>query len=261
MIDTQVVAGRSLPLLFLTLVLSIQALAAQQSSEVPVPIPSGFGAGAYPLGIAHPTIRRMVEVEYPRQAVRERMAGEVVLNAVVGPEGNVDKVQVQSSVHPILDAQATATVSKWTFHPARLDGKLVSVVVPISVRFYFVLAGEKLINSLTESRILAVSDSRWPTNAYSISTPGLILPTVTREIKPKYTSGAMERKLQGSVELEVVVAIDGTISHARVAKSLDRGGLDSQALLAVREWTFAPCRLNGKAVPCEVGVVLEFRLK
>jgi TonB family protein len=231
----------------------------QQAPSKPAPIASGFGAGAYDLDFASPAIRQKVEVDYPSGAVRERIAGEVVLRALVDRDGNVAQVQVQSPASPMLDQQAAATIKKWKFQPARLNGESVAVVVPISVRFYFVLSGEKLIRSVTESRILHVSDAHWPTDALRLSTPGLTPPRVLREAKPAYTSSAMQRKIQGNVHLEVVVGPDGAVSHARVAASLDKQ-LDSEALVAARQWVFTPCRLGDRAVACVVDLILAFKL-
>src|SRR5688572_2144962 len=63
--------------------------------------------------------------------------------------------------------------------------------------------------------------------AFASDTKGLALPEVLREAKPVYTQNAMKEKLQGTVELEVVVGVDGTVSRVRVTKSLDKTyGLD-----------------------------------
>jgi len=46
-----------------------------------------------------------------------------------------------------------------------------------------------------------------------------------------------------------------------VTQSLDRTfGLDDAALNAVRQWTFQPATLDGKAVPALCELKLEFRL-
>jgi TonB family protein len=224
-------------------------------------IASGFGAGAYPAGIAHPTVTDKPSPKYPKKATQAGISGEVLLDALVGPTGAVVQVQVSSMANSILDEPAAAAVRAWRFLPARLNGENVSAVVPVSVKFYFVRDGKRIVSSNVESRVLQRSDELWPSDLVDVSTPGMAKPRVTREIKPAYTMDAMVRKVQGSVELLIVVGIDGNVSHARVAKSLDTGGLDSQALLAARQWTFSPCQFNNRAVPCAVTLDLHFRLK
>jgi len=86
-------------------------------------------------------------------------------------------------------------------------------------------------------------------------------PRVILEVKPKYTNSALLRRLQGTVELEVVVTRDGRASQMRVVRSLDRGGLDEEALAAVAQWRFAPGRLAGEPVDVLVAVVLDFWIR
>jgi protein TonB len=84
---------------------------------------------------------------------------------------------------------------------------------------------------------------------------------VVREAKPQYTDAARRAKLQGAVELEVVVLEDGTVGDVRVVKSLDRThGLDAAAIAAAKSWLFKPGVREGIPVATRVGLVLEFRL-
>jgi protein TonB len=90
---------------------------------------------------------------------------------------------------------------------------------------------------------------------------GVTWPTVLREERPKYTSDAMRAKIQGQVELEIIVLENGTVGDVRVTKSLDRSyGLDEAAKEAARRWLFKPGVRNGVPVATRVGLVLEFRL-
>jgi protein TonB len=71
----------------------------------------------------------------------------------------------------------------------------------------------------------------------------------------------MRAKIQGQVELEIVVLENGTVGEVRVTKSLDRTyGLDQAAMDAARKWVFLPGKREGVAVATRVGLVLEFRL-
>lgn len=84
---------------------------------------------------------------------------------------------------------------------------------------------------------------------------------VLRQVAPKYTSDAMRAKIQGQVIAQIIVEADGTVGKARVIRSLDAAlGLDEEALIAVRQWSFRAGTIDGRAVPVTVVVVLEFRL-
>lgn len=89
---------------------------------------------------------------------------------------------------------------------------------------------------------------------------GVVAPTLIRQVRPKYTTEALQLKIQGTVVLEVVVGRDGVPGDMRVIRSLDRGGLDAEALAAVKEWRFTPGRLGDRPVDVLVTVLLEFRI-
>ena len=89
--------------------------------------------------------------------------------------------------------------------------------------------------------------------------PGLRAPEGMIRILPDYTPDTVKRKVQGSVEVEVVVQPDGTIGAARVIRPVDPG-LDRQALIAANYWLFAPAVRDGKPVPCLATLVLMFQL-
>ena len=77
--------------------------------------------------------------------------------------------------------------------------------------------------------------------------------------EPPYTEEARKAKLQGVVNLMIVVDPDGNVAFARVLKPLGMG-LDESALDTVKTWRFKPARQNGSAVPVRVMVQVSFQL-
>jgi TonB family protein len=63
------------------------------------------------------------------------------------------------------------------------------------------------------------------------------------------------------VWLELVVTREGRAGQVRVARSLDPGGLDEEAIDAVRQWQFEPGRLAGAPVDVVVTVVMDFVIR
>jgi len=91
---------------------------------------------------------------------------------------------------------------------------------------------------------------------------GVVNPTILRQLDPKYTPDAMRAKIQGVVELEAVVGVNGLITEIRVTKSLDRAfGLDDEAIRTARQWLFRPGTFQGKPVPVLVIIQMEFHLR
>jgi len=89
----------------------------------------------------------------------------------------------------------------------------------------------------------------------------VVAPRLLVQIRPNYTSEALERRIQGAVWLDVVVTQEGLVGDVRVRQSLDRGGLDEEALKAVRLWRFAPGRLAGQPVDVLVTIVMDFSIR
>ena len=82
-----------------------------------------------------------------------------------------------------------------------------------------------------------------------------------KQVRPRYTGEALRHKVQGTVVLELVVTADGCPSQIRIVRSLDRGGLDEEAVLTVAQWRFEPGRLAGVPVDVLVMVMLDFSIR
>ena len=79
-----------------------------------------------------------------------------------------------------------------------------------------------------------------------------------RNVYPVYPADAQEAKVQGVVIIEARIERDGTVSRARVLKSIPE--LDDAAVEAVRQWEFTPTLLNGVPVPVIMTVTVQFTL-
>lgn len=86
-------------------------------------------------------------------------------------------------------------------------------------------------------------------------------PRLLAQVKPKYTDDALLRKVQGTVELDLIVTKEGLPSNIHVRRSLDPGGLDVKAIEAVEAWRFEPGRLAGRPVDVIVTVFVDFRIQ
>lgn len=91
---------------------------------------------------------------------------------------------------------------------------------------------------------------------------GVVAPTIVHEVKPQYTAAALQARIQGSVEMAVVIDTDGSVGRVEVTKSLDdEHGLDRAAVEAARQWRFTPGQKAGKPIRVEVALEMTFTLK
>jgi TonB family protein len=75
-----------------------------------------------------------VDPVYPDEARDKGIEGTVVLNVVLGTEGNVVRIAVMSG-HPLLVQAATDAVRQWRYQPTLLNGEAVEVDTQINVIF------------------------------------------------------------------------------------------------------------------------------
>lgn len=89
---------------------------------------------------------------------------------------------------------------------------------------------------------------------------GVEPPRLLREVKATYTDEARRQNITGSVDMEITIRRDGTVSDVRILKGLG-GGLNERAVAAVRQWRFAPARMKSTPVDVIVEVSMEFTLR
>jgi periplasmic protein TonB len=90
---------------------------------------------------------------------------------------------------------------------------------------------------------------------------GITPPRVIHIVKPAYTQGAMQARIQGEVLVTAIVRPDGTVTDVRVSRSLDRVfGLDEEALEVARQWRFKPATRSGQPVAVYVTIGVGFTM-
>ena len=88
---------------------------------------------------------------------------------------------------------------------------------------------------------------------------GVTAPVPLYKPEPEYSEEARKAKYQGAVVLRLVVDSSGRPRDLKVIRSLGLG-LDEKAIEAVEKWKFRPGYKDGKPVPVEATVEVNFRL-
>jgi protein TonB len=88
-------------------------------------------------GLTLPRIRQEVKPEYTPEAMKARIQGRVVLEAIVLASGAVDDVSILTSLDTEhgLDERAVAAMKQWRFEPGAKDGKPVAVRIEVEMVF------------------------------------------------------------------------------------------------------------------------------
>jgi protein TonB len=101
-------------------------------AEEPPPVPKGpVRVGGQ---VKAPHKLKNVEPKYTDLARQARVSGVVILEAVIGTDGRVDKVKVLRG-HPLLNDSAVEAVKQWVYSPTTLNGVPVDVIMTVTVNF------------------------------------------------------------------------------------------------------------------------------
>jgi len=83
-------------------------------------------------------------------------------------------------------------------------------------------------------------------------------PSPTKLSKPRYPQDAFVKRIEGTVELEILIDAQGRVVEARVTKSIPL--LDAAAIETVYGWRFAPAIKNGLPVAALARAPVTFRI-
>jgi protein TonB len=88
---------------------------------------------------------------------------------------------------------------------------------------------------------------------------GVSPPSILYKVEPEYSEEARKAKFQGTVLLYVVVDEKGNPRDIKILRPLGLG-LDQKAVEAVEKWKFSPGKKDGKPVPVQAQIEVNFRL-
>ena len=110
-------------------------------SGLPAAVTTGLDSGPMPAlgapvstGVTEAGLIRKVAPSYPSEAKMRRVAGSVVLDATVGTDGAIRRVNVVDGPG-LLTSAAVEAVKQWRYSPTLLNGKPVEVQKRITIVF------------------------------------------------------------------------------------------------------------------------------
>lgn len=198
----------------------------------PPSVPRGQATPAPPAAPAPPAPPpALAPPRYPAEAAEANQAGRVVLKLLVGVDGKVREVVVESSEPTgVFDAAAVDAARGWTLAPAVKDGRPVEGWVRVPVDFK-------------------------PDDAPA---PGRGPRALDRTPAPRYPVEALAAGQGGRVVVKVLVGVDGSPRDIVVESSEPAGVFDEATVEAVRGWRFAPLLRDGEPVEGWLRVPVDF---
>ena len=189
---------------------------------------------------AYPEIARMAAVE-----------GVVIVEAIIDKTGNVSDVKVLHSI-PLLDQSACEAVKRWVYAPLLVKGKPREFKATITIKYKLnpkTKKGEVVTGAET-----APASGEGPIRAVGPVNP----PKLLKMVEPVYPEIAMQSKVEGVVICEATTDAAGRVVDVRILRSIPL--LDQAAIDAVKQWVYAPMKINGKPVGVVFTVTARFSL-
>jgi len=85
-------------------------------------------------GVTKGLLIQKIEPKYPPVALSARIWGQVVLQAIIGKDGEIKELSLVSG-HPMLAPAAIEAVRQWRYRPFLLNGEPVEVDTTVTVTF------------------------------------------------------------------------------------------------------------------------------
>ena len=110
--------------------------------------------------------------------------------------------------------------------------------------------------SSASAAVAAVATAATPAQAEATAPP-----RTDRMPPPHYPKEAFEQGIAGHVLLQIEVDAEGRARDVQVVESRPQGVFDAVSVAAARQWSFAPAREAGRAVPGKLRVPVRFALE
>lgn len=219
-----------------------------------------------PPEVKAPMPDNMIRPLYPKEALRNGVAGTLVARVQIAPEGKTEDIVVLEG-DPLFSKSAVAAIRKWRFHPMFTKGHPVETTYKIHVRFNPLLQEANSDVELESpqpdpcamSELVKAHLRDSGNRVYRMSEPGVVAPKQIYAPEPEFSEKARKAKEQGAVALSLIVGTDGLPQDLAVACSSAPDLIDN-AIEAVKLWRFAPGTKDGRPVPVAILVDVSFTL-
>jgi len=174
--------------------------------------------------------------------LKETKSGEAGEFAFSGLEPGMYQLQVKKERFSLF--QQTVLIGK--------EGERVYAVLPVARETESVQVNAGLASGVRKAEKLSGKAGHWG---------GRVEPAISLQpLRPAYPPSAIARGVEGTVVLYATINTGGAVSDPIVLESADPD-LEKEALQATRKLLYQPMKLNGHPVPCQVTIILNFKLE
>jgi TonB family protein len=248
-------------------------------SSTPVIGPNGtpLHPQQIPAATAQNLLISKLNPEYPSEAKKQRVEGEVVLSVIIDKNGDVYKVDSISG-HPLLMPAAITAVKQWKYVPYTSNGQAVEVGTIVRINFSLpdgvpshggepsvVPGGVPGGSPPAQSAVIGGILSSTPPITPHVAAPtrirvseGVTAGLLVTKVNPIYPPDARKTRIQGQVVLRVNIDKEGNVSKIEPVSGHEL--LIPAAMQAVQQWKYKPFLLNQQPVEVDTQIMVNFIL-
>ncbi|HWD00101.1 MAG TPA: M56 family metallopeptidase [Candidatus Sulfopaludibacter sp.] len=205
--------------------------------------------------VSSPTVISRVMPVYPPAARAIQLSADMYLTVTIGTDGRVKDASVDVG-HPMLRDAAIEAVKQWVFAPVMQNGIPTAAIARVVVPFRLDGSDGPLVSPNLQQQS-ATGEPR-PATPQRIRVGGNVQKAkLQSSVDPVYPQAARDAGIEGTVELSIVIAKDGTVKEMSVVDGHPL--LAAAAQQAVGRWVYAPTLLNGD--PVEVVTIVSVPFK
>ena len=200
-----------------------------------------------------PVPRLQSAPRFPKAQREAKAKGEVRVEFVIGPNGEIYDAHAVQATHPDFGAAAVAAVATWKFLPGKKDGHAVWTRMQVPVVFELEGAPPPRIAVPMES-------AKMPADADVYDISKLDQQPVPRfQSRPVYPAHLRRNGVRGQAVVDFIVGPDGNVYNAFSVRETDPA-FGAAAVEAVSKWKFRPGKIADRVVWTHMQVPVVFSL-
>jgi TonB family protein len=211
---------------------------ASSGADVPCVIPTNGGlsgegnATRIPAKVMAGRVLTHPSPVYPKEAKARHVQGVVVVHALIGKDGTMEKVEASCGPEE-LRSSALDAVKQWTYIPYELDGKPTRVDTTVTVIYAFGRAAPPMPNAASWVGGVEVVE-------LAKGAPEL---AGAKKKDPKYPKEAKQAGISGEVTVSTLIDVKGHVESAKAVAGPEM--LRDAAVQTVERYRYPKYAVNG----------------
>ncbi|MCK5005581.1 MAG: TonB family protein, partial [Candidatus Aminicenantes bacterium] len=185
------------------------------------------------VSVKNPVLIKKVKPVYPKEALRRKVSGEVLMEAVCDVYGKVVEVKILRG-EPLLNSAAVNAVKRWVYEPYIINKVVKPVKFTVIMKFRLDGGKKKTIKKTKTTKDLVFLKGK----------------------SPEYPEVAKKARVSDTVSIKATINEKGNVTNVQVLRGHPL--LTGPSRESVMTWKFKPVLENGKPVKKDINIKVKF---